>query len=98
MLDKLPDEILWIYLIVIGAGAGMFSFLPGMEEIQSALITWNLLVPADQALITLPNSEAGLDLPRIILLVATITGLFALLVFFRNLFKPRKKPTQEPAR
>ena len=98
MLEKLPDEILWIYLIVVGAGAGAFSFLPGMEEIQSTFITWNLLVPAEQALITFPNSTAGLDLPRIILLAAALIGIFALMVFLRNLFKPRKKPTQEPAR
>lgn len=73
--DLTPDQM---QLICIGFLAmGIIPFGALLDPVRDWLLASHVMVPSAQALIEIPGTGIGLDLPRLIILAAAAVGIIA---------------------
>lgn len=76
-----PDQMTLIGLGFLALAMGIIPFGAMFEPVKAWLLSSHVLVPAAQAMIEIPGTGAGLDLPRIVIAVAAVVGIMAGVVF-----------------
>ncbi|MGQ4519129.1 hypothetical protein ACUH92_08910 [Dermabacteraceae bacterium CCM 9520] len=82
------SELAYIGLGVVGLGALLWftrkgQVLAWLHQVQAWLIGYGVLVPQERALVAFPGGYAGIDLPRILILLGMLV-LGIRLLFRRN--------------
>jgi hypothetical protein len=81
MQNQEDDNWISLLLLLVGAsGFGLLSLGAIFHPVQQWLVDVGVLVPANQALITL-NGEAGLDVWRVVTVIGILLGGIACVCF-----------------
>ena len=76
-----PDQMALVVIAFLAVSLGLIPFGTIFDPIKAWLIGSHVLVPAAQAMVELPGTGAGLDLPRLAIAAAAAVGILACAVF-----------------
>lgn len=74
------DSELWGFIILVGAAVFLAPvFFPRViANVEAWLLQRSVLVGANEAMVTIPGMDAGLDVRRVVVLIAAVVALIAL--------------------
>lgn len=78
--DLPPEQMQLICIGFFALALGLIPFGAILDPVRDWLLASHVMVPSAQALIEIPGTGIGLDLPRLIILAATALGIMALAV------------------
>jgi hypothetical protein len=76
-----PDQMALAAIAFLAVSLGLIPFGTMFDPVKAWLLESHVLVPAAQAMVELPGTGAGLDLPRILIAAAAAVGILACVVF-----------------
>jgi hypothetical protein len=76
-----PDQIALAAIAFLAVSMGVIPFGTMFDPVKAWLMESHVLVPAAQAMVELPGTGAGFDLPRLAIAAAAAVGTLACLVF-----------------
>jgi hypothetical protein len=75
--DLTPEQMQLICIGFLAIAMGLVPFGALLDPVRDWLLASHVMVPSAQALLEIPGTGIGLDLPRLIILAAVAIGIIA---------------------